>query len=275
MLGNGQPRLSLNLDLFNKVGYCANSLAHITNKTSKIREIRWFSWWNSDRFCTQIPRFIPYLNLTFWRHLIRKTCCQDVDSFISFAGHVSVRALSVDRTHLRSAVPLLPVAEARSRRVRRPRISPAHRSVQLDLHWKTNEKIPGTYVTVTWHQYLIYNILLYLNAKWATAFGILKILNEERHFDKIYSKVQSRKYKVTSVKKNKRLCASNDLMYPYLLDNANEIQRLKNKADEPDFSRNQGKSTTLNKLLKLIWAKKLRWWLISGIRRWTSMQCII
>ena len=57
---------------------------------------------------------------------------------------MSVRALSVDRTHLRSAVPLLPVAEARSRRVRRPRVSPAHRSVQLDLHWKTNEKIPGT-----------------------------------------------------------------------------------------------------------------------------------
>ena len=66
-----------------------------------------------------------------------------------FVGHVAVRALSVDRAHLRGAVPLLPVAEARSRRVRRPRVSPAHRSVQLDLHWKTNEEISGTHITVT------------------------------------------------------------------------------------------------------------------------------
>ena len=72
-----------------------------------------------------------------------------------FVGHVSVRALPVDGAHLRRAVALLPVAETRSCGVRRSRLSPAHRSVQLDLHRKTNEEISGWHITVT---YLILNL---------------------------------------------------------------------------------------------------------------------
>ena len=67
---------------------------------------------------------------------------------------MSVRALPVDGAHLRRTVPLLPVAEARSRRLRWSRVSLAHRSLQLDLHWKTNEKISGRHITVT---YMIFN----------------------------------------------------------------------------------------------------------------------
>ena len=58
--------------------------------------------------------------------------------------------------------------------------------------------------------YIVSSTIFYLNVKWTTAFGILKILNDERNFVKLYSKVQHRKYKVTSVKKKKRLCIFHD-----------------------------------------------------------------